>query len=354
FTLQISEAVAVLHRLRVAHVDILPQNVFIVKSAEGYRVVVADFGCSLDFSDDDQAKAASTSLVTELEMQVRDLYGIAGCYLAMQYGGNGYLKSRVLMENTLGRRYSKALKVESVAEGADKESKLNERRFVCSLLDSSARKEPLVPAKHVKLLPFFQGDNEAHPDWARDLLNLDENHRSAFAPAPSCRSLIGRLRDPKGGNLRLRGQDGGNKSSEQRDAIRADVDEARRANVENMLFTKEPKKCVCGRKKWLEVGVRKLNDERHYIARRCCVDGKKELDAVHLAELVETTEEADREPWCALINFYNDVDKHAVGKDVESELRKHKIAWTKIDARELQMEVDTVQSKLAKPSSSKQ
>lgn len=42
------------------HADIYPQNVFVFKdSKEQYRLVLADFGESVDFTDDEQKNAAA-------------------------------------------------------------------------------------------------------------------------------------------------------------------------------------------------------------------------------------------------------------------------------------------------------
>lgn len=50
-------------------------------------------------------------------------------------------------------------------------------QFSFQLTDASGDR---IPAKHVKLLPLFQGDNAADPSWAVDLKQLDKDHRSTF------------------------------------------------------------------------------------------------------------------------------------------------------------------------------
>lgn len=49
------------------------------------------------------------------------------------------------------------------------------------MVDPLGGRQPVVPARHVKLLPFFQGDNAAHPDWAMDLKKLDGDHHSTLS-----------------------------------------------------------------------------------------------------------------------------------------------------------------------------
>lgn len=61
FTLKLSESVAVIHSLGIVHADLHPANVFVFKElGVGYRIVLGDFGQSVDFSDADQVAGAAT------------------------------------------------------------------------------------------------------------------------------------------------------------------------------------------------------------------------------------------------------------------------------------------------------
>ncbi|KAH7675977.1 hypothetical protein AAVH_42115, partial [Aphelenchoides avenae] len=131
----------------------------------------------------------------------------------------------------------------------------------------------------------------------------------------------------------------------QANEIREAVEKSKRTKTQSLVYAEKIVLCECKPPTWADVNLYHHSNGTLSFRRVCYCGGTTKWfkaaadDALHLAELVDARREEFTEPWCALINFFNDVKKNAIGDDVEQELDKKGIVWTDISANKLHEEI---------------
>ncbi|KAH7708266.1 hypothetical protein AAVH_24487 [Aphelenchoides avenae] len=185
WTIEVAEALAVLHGLKIVHCDVQSQNIFIWMAPNGDRhALLADFGCSLCYGQPEQVEGEHEQALGRKKQL--DLRLLALAYLDMAYGGKtAAMDSTQAMAGEINIEAYEELSVEKMAPGSDLDRKLQERAFLKNLSECK------MPASEVKNVPFFSSvipESEC-PRWADDLRKLSGGRSHSFVSKDPWRSL---------------------------------------------------------------------------------------------------------------------------------------------------------------------